>query len=289
MISGLKESYAVQTLCNVFDVHRSSYRYWVNRDKKMSPKRLKEVTTVKSISNESGGSAGARTIATIATDRGVALSRYRASRLMKQCQVVSCQLPKHAYKKATQVHLSIPNHLNRQFNVSSPNEVWCGDVTYIWAGNRWAYLAIVMDLFSRKPIGWALSYSPNSQLTSDALSMAFESRGRPNNVMFHSDQGMHYTSLKFRQILWRFQIKQSMSRRGNCWDNSPMERFFRSLKSEWVPQNGYSSIHKAKLDIINYIIGYYSQVRPHRHNQGTAPNVAEAKYWESYNSVAKLT
>jgi putative transposase len=146
-----------------------------------------------------------------------------------------------------------------------------------------------MDLFARKPIGWAISYSSNSQLTSNALSMAFESRGRTDNVMFHSDQGMHYTSLKFRQNLWRFQIKQSMSRRGNCWDNSPMERFFRSLKSEWVPQNGYSSIHLAKSDIINYIIGYYSQVRPHHHNQGTAPNVAEANYWESYNSVAKLT
>jgi len=104
---------------------------------------------------------------------------------------------------------------------------------------------------------------------------------RPDNVMFHSDQGMHYTSLKFRQILWRFQIKQSMSRRGNCWDNSPMECFFRILKSEWVAQNGYSSIHKAKLDIVNYIIGYYSQVRTHRHNQGTAPNVVEAKYWKS--------
>jgi putative transposase len=146
-----------------------------------------------------------------------------------------------------------------------------------------------MDLFARKAIGWAISHSPNSQLTSDALSMAFESRGRPENIMFHSDQGMHYTSLKFRQILWRFQIKQSMSRRGNCWDNSPMERFFRSLKSEWVPQNGCSSIHEAKLDIINYIIGYYSQVRPHRYNQGTTANVAEARYWKSYISVAKLT
>jgi putative transposase len=230
MINGLKESYAVQTLCNVFEVHRSSFRYWVNRDKKLSPKRLEEVTTVKSISNESGGSAGARTIAMIATARGVLLSRYRASRLMKQCQIVSCQLPKYAYKRSTQVHLSRPNHLNRQFNVSRLDEVWFGNVTYIWAGNRWGCLAIVMDLFARKPIGWTISYSPNSPLTSDALSMAFESRGRPENVMFHSDQGKHYTSLKFRQNLWRFQIKQSTSCRGNCWDNSPMERFFRSLK-----------------------------------------------------------
>jgi putative transposase len=88
------------------------------------------------------------------------------------------------------------------------------------------------------------------------LAKPFESRGRQNNVMFHSDQGMHYTSLKFRQNLWRFQIKQSMSRHGNSWDNSSMERFFKSLKSEWVPQNGYSSIHQAKSDIINYMKVY---------------------------------
>ena len=128
MINGLKESYPVQTLCTVFDVHRSSYRYWLKRDRKISSQRLKEITTVKSIFNESRGSAGARTIATIATDRGVPLSRYRSSGLMKQCQLVSYQLPKHAYKKAVQTHLSIPNHLNCQFDVR-PNQVWCGDVT----------------------------------------------------------------------------------------------------------------------------------------------------------------
>jgi len=108
-------------------------------------------------------------------------------------------------------------------------------VTYIWTGQRWSYLAVVMDLFARKPVGWAFSRSPNSGLTKQALHMAYELRGRPSGVMFHSDQGSHYTSINFRQNLWRLQIKQSMSRRGNCWDNAPMERFFRSLKSEWVP------------------------------------------------------
>jgi len=244
---------------------------------------------VKAIFNESNGSAGARTIASIATDRGMALSRYRAGRLMKQCQLESCQQPKHAYKKAKQEHIEIPNHLDRQFDVTEPNQVWCGDVTYIWTGKRWSYLAIVMDLFSRKPIGWAMSLSPDSQLTANALSMAFESRERPTDVMFHSDQGCHYTSRKFRQYLWRYQIKQSMSRRGNCWDNAPMERFFRSLKSEWVPQTGYHSFAEAKADIISYIIRYYSQVRPHRHNDGLAPNVAEEKYWSEYKAVAKIT
>jgi len=289
MITSLKESYPVTTLCTAFGVHRSSYKYGVKRLHEIKPAKLKEQALVKSIFRESNGSAGARTIAQIATNRQHPLSRYRAGRLMKTCHLYSCQQPKHAYKRATQAHVAIPNHLERQFDVTQPNKIWCGDVTYIWTGKRWAYLAIVMDLFSRKPIGWALSLSPNSQLTADALKMAFESRGRPNDLMFHSDQGCHYTSRQFRQYLWRFQIKQSMSRRGNCWDNAPMERFFRSLKTEWIPQKGYQSFSEAKTNIIDYIIGYYSQVRPHQHNGGLPPNIAEKTYWVEYKTVAKIT
>jgi putative transposase len=289
MIKALKESYPVKTICETFDVHRSSYKYWSSRSRAINPRRLKELALVRSIFKESNGSTGARSIATIATDRGSSLSRYRAGRLMKQCKLYSCQQPKHAYKRATQEHIAIPNYLNRAFDVTAPNQVWCGDVTYIWTGKRWAYLAIVMDLFARKPVGWAMSLSPDSQLTANALSMAFESRGRPTGVMFHSDQGCHYTSRKFRQYLWRYQIKQSMSRRGNCWDNAPMERFFRSLKSEWVSQTGYHSFNEAKMAITNYITGYYSQVRPHRHNAGKAPNVAEQEYWNNLKPVAKIT
>jgi len=159
---------------------------------------------------------------------GMSLSRYRARRL----GLVSCQFPKHAYKKALQLHVAIPNELNRQFNVTVPNQAWCGYVTYIWTGQRWSYLAVVMDLFARNPVRWVLSRSPDSGLTKQALNMAFELRGKPSGVMFHSDQGSHYTSISFRQNLWRLQIKQSMSRRGSCWDNAPMERFFISLKSE---------------------------------------------------------
>ncbi|MCE9688673.1 DDE-type integrase/transposase/recombinase, partial [Shewanella sp. AS16] len=92
-----------------------------------------------------------------------------------------------------------------QFQVTEPNQVWCGDVTYIWTGARWAYLAVVIDLFARKAIGWAMSFSPDTSLTGKALSMAFESRGKPKGLMFHSDQGCHYTSRQYRQLLWRYQ------------------------------------------------------------------------------------
>jgi len=244
---------------------------------------------VKSIYAESNNSAGARTIAGISTARGLPLSRYVATRLMKEQGLVSCQLPSHKYKKAAQEHVAIPNTLERQFAVTQPDQVWCGDITFIWTGNRWAYLALVMDLFARKPVGWAMSNSPDTKLTAKALTMAFESRGRPKGVMFHSDQGSTYTSRNYRQLLWRYQIIQSMGRRGNCWDNSPMERFFRSLKTEWIPTTGYRSFTEAENAVVKYIIGYYSQVRPHSYNGGLTPNESEKRYWLEYKSVTKIS
>ena len=198
---------------------------------------------------------------------------------MKQLGLVSCQLSKHSYKKAHKEHISIPNILDRQFSPSKPNEVWVGDVAYIWSGQRWAYLAVVLDLYARKPVGWAMSYSPDSNLTSKALTMAFESRRKPEGLMYHSDQGTHYTSVKFRQLLWRYKIKQSLSRRGNCWDNSQMERLFRSLKTEWIPSGGYRNLPEAQNHIGDYIISYYSRVRPHAFNGGKTPNKTEQIYW----------
>ena len=248
--------------------------------------QLKLECEVRTIHRQSGGSAGARTIAQVATNNGYSLSRYRASKLMKRFGLVSNQTCKHRYKPSGPEHLGIPNRLNRQFDVVEPNQVWCGDVTYIWVGTKWAYLAVVLDLFGRKPAGWAMSYSPDSDLTSKALMMAFASRGYPSGIMFHSDQGSHYTSLKFRQCIWRCQLIQSMSRRGNCWDNAPMERFFRSLKTEWVPKKGYTSFQQAKRSITDYVIGYYSETRPHHYNGGLSPNESERRYWKSSKTVA---
>lgn len=166
--------------------------------------------------NTSGGSAGARSIASIVTrDSGVKMGRWLAGKLMTELGIASCQIPAHKYKRGGNEHVEIPNHLDRQFTVTAPDQVWCGDVTYIWTGKCWAYLAVVLDLFARKPVGWAMSTSPDSALTVKALQMTWEMRGRPTSVMFHSDQGSHYTSRQYRQALWRSRIKQSMSRRGN--------------------------------------------------------------------------
>ncbi|HBM9308776.1 TPA: IS3 family transposase [Escherichia coli] len=288
IIGKLRVHYPVVTLCHVFGVHRSSYRYWKNRPEKPDGRRAVLRSQVLELHGISHGSAGARSIATMATRRGYQMGRWLAGRLMKELGLVSCQQPTHRYKRGGHEHVAIPNYLERQFAVTEPNQVWCGDVTYIWTGKRRAYLAVVLDLFARKPVGWAMSFSPDSRLTMKALEMAWETRGKPGGVMFHSDQGSHYTSRQFRQLLWRYQIRQSMSRRGNCWDNSPMERFFRSLKNEWMPVVGYVSFSEAAHAITDYIVGYYSALRPHEYNGGLPPNESENRYWKNSNAVASF-
>ena len=194
---------------------------------------------------------------------------------MRDMQLICKQPGPHAYKSATVERPDIPNLLNRQFNVSNPNQVWCGDITYIWSGNKWVYLAVILDLYARRVVGWSLSDKPDAALTIKALDKAYELRGKPEGLMFHSDQGSQYSATKFRQRLWRYQIKQSMSRRGNCWDNAPMERLFRSLKTEWVPSTGYRSFAEAKQDISFYLMDYYNWRRPHSNNEMVSPAQAE--------------
>ncbi|HCO6517257.1 TPA: IS3 family transposase, partial [Escherichia coli] len=282
----LSDSHTVVSLCSALEIHRSSYRYWRKRRDTVNPARVRLCSEIRRAWNQSRGFAGARTLAEMLTQNGVPMSRYRAGRLMKYLNLSSCQPGKHQYKNARQEHTSLPNLLERQFAVPEPDRVWCGDITYLWAGNRWCYLAVVMDLFARRVIGWSLSAHADTALISSALRMAYETRGQPRDVVFHSDQGSQYTGLKYQQLLWRCRINQSVSRRGNCWDNSPMERFFRSLKTEWVPTNGYAGKDEARQQINDYILNYYNSVRPHHYNGGLTPEESENRYHFYCKTVA---
>ena len=264
-------------VCDVFDIGRSSYFEQRLKKKTVDVERLNLRAKVNALFARSRSSAGSRSIKIMLNDEGIEIGRFKVRRLMQELQLVCKQPGPHAYKNATVERPDIPNHLNREFDVKEPNQVWCGDITYIWAGNRWVYLAVVLDLFTRKAVGWALSERPDAAVVVKALDAAYQQRDCPKNVMFHSDQGSQYASRNFRQRLWRYRIKQSMSRRGNCWDNAPMERVFRSLKSEWVPSLGYSSKGKAEKDIGLYLMDYYNWVRPHSYNDGLTPGAAEEK------------
>ncbi len=132
----------------------------------------------------------------------------------------------------------------------------------------------MIDLFARRIVGWAISDSPDSDLTGRALTTAYYARKQPQGVRYHSDQGCHYTSHEFRSLLAKYDIKQSMSRRGNCWDNAPMERVFRSLKTEWVPTKSYNSVEEAESDLFSFI-RYYNFIRGHSYNNYATPAAAE--------------
>ena len=262
-------------LLQAFSVSRSSYNYRKTHLLQNKPERAQLRQLAIRIHTASRGAAGARTISAAIKKQGKQVGRYLAARLMKEASITSKQEKKHRYKIADQASAIAQNHLDRMFEVHRSDMVWCGDITYIWAGDRWLYLAAVLDLFSRRIVGWACSTRPDSELTSKALRLAYESRGKPTGLLFHSDQGSHYTSLAFRQQIWRCQIVQSMSRRGNCWDNAPMERWFKSFKSEWMPKQGYTSFAFAKTDVAAFI-HHYNYCRGHSYNDYATPVAAEA-------------
>ena len=264
-------------VCAAFDINRSCYYEHRQKVQRVDAERVALRAQVNELFNKSRSSAGSRTIQGLLNDQGVGIGRFKVRRLMSELGLVCKQPGPHAYKRATVERMDIPNRLDREFDVAQPDQVWCGDITYIWTGQRWSYLAVVLDLYARRVVGWAMSDTADADLVVQALDHAWEQRGRPHGVMFHSDQGSQYASRKFRQRLWRYRLVQSMSRRGNCWDNAPMERLFRSLKTEWIPPMGYHSLAAARKDISSYLMGYYNQERPHAFNGGIAPVVAEEK------------
>ena len=274
----------VKELCEVLGVCRSSYYAHKARRRRPDRQRVRLRAKVTELFNESRGAAGSRTLRDQLRLAGFPIGRFKVRSLMREAGLRSGQPGPRPYKKHGQARVDIPNLLDRQFDVPAPNRVWCGDISYVWAGDRWHYLAVVLDLSHRRVVGAAIGEKPNAQLVVDALQEPLESRGHPKGLMFHSDQGSQYASRRLRRVLWRHRIVQSMSRRGNCWDNAPMERLFRSLKSEWLPPLGYKSLAAARADIKDYFMRYYNWCRPHGANEGLPPGVAE----DQLNLVSKI-
>jgi putative transposase len=189
--------------------------------------------------------------------QGMVVGRYRARTLMRQAGV-QVRYSRPRYRRADQVGAVAPNRLNRQFKPARPNRVRAGDITYVSTAARWLYVAIVMDLFARRIIGWACSQHPDADLVVTALDRAWQARGKPAEVMFHSDQGVQYTSAAFTSYLQDRRFVQSMSRRGNCWDNAVVERFFRSLKSEGLVEH-LANHARAEHAVDDYMIFYNTE------------------------------
>jgi putative transposase len=156
-----------------------------------------------------------------------------------------------------------PNLLDRQFQATAPNQKWVADFTYLWTAEGWLYVAVVLDLYSRRVVGWSMQSQMTAQLVTDALMMAVWRRGRPEAVMHHSDRGSQYTSDRFQRLLGELGITCSMSRSGNCWDNSAMESFFKSLKTERTDGKVYHTRAEAKADVFDYMERFYNNKRRH--------------------------
>lgn len=191
----------------MLEVRRSSYYAYKIRKRKSDMQRVRMRAKVTELFNESRGSAGSRTLEDQMTGEGCAIGRLKTRNLMREAGLKSRQPGPSPYKKYDQARVDIPNRLDRQFEVPEPNKAWCGDIVYEWAGDRWHYLAVVMDLCTPRVVASAIGDKPNAQLVVDALEIALEARGYPRGLMFHSDQGCQHGSRRFRRILWRHRIQ----------------------------------------------------------------------------------
>jgi len=195
---------------------------------------------------------------------GEEVGRYQARTLMRQAAVEVRS--KKRYRVTTQSRHRYPvgfNHLDRQFSVSAPNRVWAADITYLWTEQGWLYLAVVLDLFSRKVVGWSMSSQMTVDLVRDALRMALWIRKPESGLIHHSDRGSQYACHEYQALLSEHRMVCSMSRKGNCWDNAVVERFFRSLKCDQTDHRRYATREEAKKEVIDYIEMFYNSRRFH--------------------------
>ena len=209
---------------------------------------------------------------------GYPVSRNKARKLMREANVRARQRKK--YKVTTNSDHRQPvfeNLLKRDFEVAEPDQVYAADVTYVWTQEGWLYLAVVMDLCSRKIVGWSMSSRMKAQLVCDALQMAIWRRQPKAGLIHHSDRGSQYASNAFRRLLKAHGIQGSMSRKGDCWDNAVVESFFGSLKQERVQWRNYQSRHEAQQDILDYISMFYNSKRLHSYLDYRSPNEFEQR------------
>ena len=209
---------------------------------------------------------------------GYSCGRYKVRSLMKALNLHAV-VPKR-YKVTTDSahgYPLAPNLLMRKFSVPSPDMVWTADITYIWTLEGWLYLGVVMDLFSRQILGWAAENHMRTDLPLQALHMAWHRRRPSPGLIHHSDRGVQYASGEYRKQLETYRITPSMSRKGNCWDNAPMERFFRSLKSEYLNRFRFSTRDTARCEIIEYIT-FYNAYRIHSSLGYASPLNFEERY-----------
>lgn len=255
----------VEVACRLLGISRSGFYAWEKRpvsQREQTDIVLRRVIQASFV--QSDRTYGARRVWHDALEAGHDIGLHRVERLMRE-QALRARPKRRARPLAQQGGTAViaPNILDRQFEASAPNQKWAADFTYLWTAEGWLYLAIVLDLYARRVVGWSMQHEMTSQLVTDALMMAVWRRGKPTAVMHHSDRGSQYTSEQFQKLLGELGIICSMSRSGNCWDNSAMESFFSSMKTERTASKTYRTRDEARSDIFDYIERFYNPVRRH--------------------------
>ena len=265
VISNESSNACVQKMCHVLEVSRSNYyRYKKNPESLRQKANVKLLDSINKVHKMSRYTYGSPRITIELREQGDTCSKNRVARIMRENDIKAKTARK--FKVTTNSKHNMPiseNLLNQNFSVSTPDRVWVSDITYIRTLEGWLYLSIILDLYSRKIIGWSVSDRITKKVVTDALLKAIWNRKPSKGLIVHSDQGSQYASIEFRNIIKRFGFKQSMSGKGNCYDNAVAESFFHTIKTECVYSEVYNSKAEAKSAIFDYIEIFYNRQRRH--------------------------
>jgi len=271
-----RREFALTLMCRVLKVARAGFYKWLHEPESQRTKEdARLVGLIRYSYAASGGVYGANRVFGDLREAGERCGRNRVARLMQANKIKAVRGYKAPRRIAGRPSIIAPNHLNREFTVDAPDQAWVTDITYIRTWQGWLYLAVVVDLFARKVVGWSMKSTLSRELAIDALLMAVWRRKPKNPVLVHSDQGSQYGSDDWRRFCKANNLEPSMSRRGNCWDNAVAESFFSSLKKERIRKRIYKTRDLARADIFDYIEVFYNRTRRHSHLGGVSPEAFE--------------
>ena len=275
-----RQLFDITVMCEVLRVSRSGFYGWLERPpSKRSEWRAVLCREVEIIFHDSRKTYGSPRVHNELLRRGLKVSEPTVARIMQELGLASKVAKKRRVTtRSEKSHLKAPNHLLQDFTTQAPNQVWLGDITYIATGEGWLYLALIIDLCTRKAIGWSMMERMTTALTLSALEMAIGREQPGDGVLFHSDQGCQYTADEMTEKLKANGFIASMSRRGNCYDNAPMESFFHTLKTELVYHEVYETRDQARRSIFEWIEAFYNRQRIHSSLGYKTPLEKEQEY-----------
>jgi len=285
-----EKEFPIYMMCISLNVVRSAYYKWRKTPQTAHDERDAALMILVQEEFKTGrGVYGEMRVWQALRKKGIHTSRKRVGRLMAQAGLVC--ITRKPYKATTDSKHDKPiakNKLKRRFNPKKPNRVYAGDITYIKTDEGWLYLAIVMDLFSRQIVGWSMADHMKTSLVNDAMQMAIWQRKPPRGVLWHTDRGSQYASKEHRDLLTQHGIRQSMSRKGNCWDNAVSESFFHTLKTELTYHHRYATREQARASIFEYIAVFYNRIRIHSANDYLSPVEFEFQHAKNDSNFSVL-